>query len=152
MPMPWTYRQATREWRAFLDDVREVTGLETDNLAYTAIQGVLQAFRRRLTPAQGIAFAGVLPAVPRAIFVEGWEIEAPPVAFGARADWVAEARALRPNHSLTPDNAVEAVARALWRQVNHRDLQRVLDGLPEGARDFWSVPGASAGDLAARLV
>lgn len=101
---------------------------------------------------QGIAFAGVLPAVPRAIFVEGWDIEAPPARFGGRADWVAEARALRPDHNLTPGNAVEAVARALWRQVNHRDLARVLAAMPEGARDFWSVPGASAADLAARLV
>jgi len=150
--MPWTYRQATREWRAFLDDVKEFTGLASDNLAYTAIQGVLQAFRRRLTPVQGIAFAGVLPAVPRAIFVEGWDIEAPPAPFGGRADWAAEARALRPDHNLTPDNAVEAVARALWRQVNHRDLSRVLAAMPEGARDFWSVPGASVADLAARLV
>ncbi|MCB1387838.1 MAG: DUF2267 domain-containing protein [Rhodobacteraceae bacterium] len=152
MPMPWTYRQASREWRAFLDDVRDVTGLETDNVAYTAIQGVLQAFRRRLTPAQGIAFAGVLPAVPRAIFVEGWDIDAAPRSFGIRADWIAEAKALRPAHNLTPDNAVEATARALWRQVNHRDLSRVLDRMPSGARDFWSVPGASDEELAARLV
>ena len=152
MPMPWTYRQASREWRAFLDDVKDATGLETDNLAYTAIQGVLHAFRRRLTPAQGIAFAGVLPAVPRAIFVEGWEIEAPPRPMGTREDWTREAQALRPHHNLTPDTAVCATARALWRQVNHADLRRVLAGLPPGAAEFWSVPGAAPGDLAARMV
>jgi len=150
--MPWTYRQASREWRAFLDDVRDWTGLETDNLAYTAIQGVLQAFRRRLTPEQAIAFADVLPAVPRAIFVQGWDIAAPPVPFGTRADWQAEARALRPDHNLTPENAVEATARALWRQVNHTDLSRVLDRLGPGAVAFWSVPGADPDDLAARIV
>ncbi|MCB1397974.1 MAG: DUF2267 domain-containing protein [Rhodobacter sp.] len=152
MPMPWTYRQASREWRAFLDDVRDWTGLETDNLAYTAIQGVLQTFRRRLTPVQGIAFADVLPAVPRAIFVQGWDIGAPPVPFGTRADWQAEARALRPDHNLTPDSAVEATARALWRQVNHTDLTRVLDRLGPGATAFWSVPGGDPADLAARIV
>ena len=152
MPMPWTYRHASREWRAFLDDVREVTGLESDNLAYTAIQGVFQTYRRRLTPAQGIAFAQVLPAVPRAIFVEGWNLAAEPVGFGARADWQAEAKALRPHHALTPGNATEAVARALWRQVNHLDLQRVLDQMPEGSAAFWSVPGATPDYLAARIV
>lgn len=152
MPMPWTYRQASREWRAFLDDVRDVTGLETDNVAYTAIQAVLQAYRRRLTPEQGIAFAQVLPSVPRAIFVEGWDLATKPVDFGTRAEWTAEAKALRPHHSLTPDNAVEAVARALWRQVNHLDLQRVVARMPEGSAEFWSVPGASPDDLAARIV
>lgn len=152
MPMPWTYRQASREWRAFLDDMRDHAGLETDNLAYTAIQAVLQAFRRRLTPEQGIAFADVLPAVPRAIFVQGWDIGAAPVPFGTRPDWVAETKALRPHHSLTPDTAIPATARALWRQVNHRDLARVLARMPEGAADFWSVPGASEADLAAHLV
>ena len=152
MPMPWTYRQASREWRAFLDDVREWTGLETDNLAYTAIQGVLLTFRRRLTPVQALSVADVLPTVPRAIFVQGWNIEAPPLPFGSRTDWQAEVRALRPDHNLTPDTAVAGTARALWRQVNHRDLTRVLDRLGPEAWAFWSVPGASAEDLAARIV
>lgn len=152
MPMPWTYRQASREWRVFLDDVRAVTGLESDNLAYTAIQGVLIAFRRRLTPAQGIAFAGVLPAVPRAIFVAGWDIGAPPAPPGARSDWVAEILALRPHHSLTPPEALAATARALWRQVNHADLSRVLASLPPWATEFWSVSGCSPDELAARIV
>jgi hypothetical protein len=33
MPMPWTYRHASREWRAFLDDVKDATGLTSDNMA-----------------------------------------------------------------------------------------------------------------------
>ncbi len=32
MPMPWTYRQATREWQAFIADARAAMNLETDNL------------------------------------------------------------------------------------------------------------------------
>jgi len=152
MPMPATYRQAGREWRAMLDDVREVTGLQTDNLAYTAIEGVLKTFRRRLTVRQALAFADVLPAIPRAIFVSGWQPEDAPVPFPARADLVAEVKALRPHHSLTPDNAIEAVARALWRLVRHDDLNRVLDRLPPDARAFWDVPGGDPEDLRARIV
>ena len=70
MPMPWTYRQATREWRAFLAEARAAMDLETDNVTYTAVEGVLRAFRRRLTPQQAIDFAQVLPSVLRALFVE----------------------------------------------------------------------------------
>ncbi|MFM7442543.1 MAG: DUF2267 domain-containing protein, partial [Tabrizicola sp.] len=93
MPMPWTYRQATREWQAFLSDARAAMNLETDNVTYTAVQGVLQAFRRRLTPQEAIDFAQVLPAVLRALFVADWRFHdpAPP---GTRADWTAEAMAL----------------------------------------------------------
>ncbi len=151
MPMPWTYRHASREWRAFLDDVKEWTGLVSDNSAYTAIQGVLIAFRRRLSPAQGIAFAAILPTVPRAIFVDRWQIDASPVPFAPRAELLAEIKALRPDHNLTPDTAIEATARALWRRVNHADLDRVLDRLPAGAREYWTVPGADPADLAPRL-
>ena len=61
MPMPWTYRQATREWQAFLGEAKTAMNLESDNATYTAVEGVLKAFRRRLTPQQAVDFAQVLP-------------------------------------------------------------------------------------------
>ena len=72
MPMPWTYRQASREWQAFLGDAKEAMDLASDNAAFTAVEGVLMAFRCRLTPQQVIDFAQVLPAVLRALFVADW--------------------------------------------------------------------------------
>ena len=109
--MPWTYRQASREWQAFLADAREAMNLTSDNATYTAVQGVLQAFRRRLTPQQAVDFAQVLPSVLRALFVADWKL-ADPVSPGSRADWTAEGKALRPLHNLTPENCVEATALA----------------------------------------
>ncbi|MCU4653685.1 DUF2267 domain-containing protein [Roseibacterium sp. SDUM158016] len=152
MPMPWTYRHASREWRAFLDDVKEATGLTSDNMAYTAIDGVFHVFRARLTAEEGLRFASVLPAVPRAIFVAGWTPSDPPPPFLPKEDLVREAQALRPHHNLTPDNAIEATARALWRSVRHADLERVLATLPDGAAAIWSLPDADPGDLAPRIV
>ena len=52
--------------------------LESDNMAYTALDGVFHVFRRRVTAEQGLRFASVLPSVPRAIFVAGWQPEVPP--------------------------------------------------------------------------
>lgn len=49
MPMPWTYRNASKEWRAILDDLKDRVSLVSDNSAYTAMGGVLRVFRRRLT-------------------------------------------------------------------------------------------------------
>jgi uncharacterized protein (DUF2267 family) len=152
MPMPWTYRHASREWQAFLADVKDRMDLASDNMAYTAVDGVLQVFRRRLTPQQVIAFANVLPCVLRAIFVKDWDIGAAPLPFAPRADMVAEVKAVRRHHNLTPDTAIEDTAWALWRCVNHRDFKAVLDDLPPEARAFWAVQVEDPAELATRMV
>ncbi|GLK65812.1 DUF2267 domain-containing protein [Paracoccus kondratievae] len=139
MPMPWTYRHASKEWRAILDDLKDRMDLVSDNSAYTALDGVLQVFRRRLTAQQGLDFASVLPAIPRAIFVAGWRPEAEPPPFADRATMTREAQQVRPHHNLTPDSAIEAVAWTLRRYVNAADFQRALDQLPPGAAGFWHV-------------
>lgn len=152
MPMPWTYRQATREWRAFLSEARAAMDLETDNVTYTAVEGVLRAFRRRLTPQQAIDFAQVLPSVLRALFVADWQLDEGPRPAGTRKDWTAEAMALRPHHNLTPPNCVEATALALRKSILREDLDRVLATLPAFAAEFWSTPGIAPATLGPRIV
>lgn len=151
MPMPWTYRQATREWQAFLAEARDAMGLDSDNATYTAVEGVLHAFRRRLTPQQAIDFAQVLPSVLRALFVADWHL-ADPIAPSTRAAWTAEAMALRPHHNLTPTNCVAATALALRKSVLRTDLDRVLATLPAFATDFWSTPGIDPATLGPSIV
>lgn len=151
MPMPWTYRQASREWQAFLGDAKEAMNLTSDNACFTAVEGVLWAFRRRLAVQEAVDFAQVLPAVLRAVFVAEWQI-APAVAPGSRADWTREAKALRPHHNLTPDNCVEATALALRKSVLPEDLERALAKLPPFAADFWSVKGVDVAELGPRIV
>ncbi|WP_418591502.1 DUF2267 domain-containing protein [Ponticoccus sp. (in: a-proteobacteria)] len=150
--MPWTYRHASREWRAFLDDVKDRMCLESDNMAYTAVDAVLQVFRRRLTAREGLEFASVLPSVLRAIFVHSWDVTAPRATFDDREKLVAEVKKIRVNHNLTPDNAIEATAWAVRRCTNGRDFERVLAGLPEEARDFWHVDVADPAELEQRIV
>jgi uncharacterized protein (DUF2267 family) len=149
--MPWTYRQASREWQAFLGDAREAMDLTTDNVTYTAVQGVFLAFRRRLTPQQAVDFAQVLPSVLRALFVADWQLS-DPIPPGTRADWTSEAKSLRPNHNLTPDTCVAATALALRKAVLRADLDRVLATLPPFAAEFWSTPGIDPATLGPRIV
>ncbi len=152
MPMPWTYRQATREWQAFLADARDEMGLVTDHTTFTAVEGVLRAFRARLTPQQAIDFAQVLPSVLRALFVARWDLSAPILPPGTREDWTAEARALRHQHNIAPENCVAATAIALRRAVLQQDLERVLAELPPFAAEFWSTPGIDPATLGPRIV
>ncbi len=151
MPMPWAYRHASKDWQAFLADAKEGLGLESDNMAYTAVQGVLLTFRRRLAPREVMAFADQLPAVLRALFVAGWDPESTPLPWAPRPALEAEARALRPHHNLTPPAPIAPVARALRRATTARDLDRVLARLGAEAQAFWHVD-ASAEDLARRIV
>ncbi len=152
MPMPWTYRHASKEWRAFLDDVKERMCLESDNMAYTAVDGVMQVFRRRLTAQEGLDFASVLPCVLRAIFVQDWDVTAPPEPFRCRAALIAEVKQVRGNHNLTPDNAIEATAWAIRRATNKRDFERALGRLPKEARAYWHVDVEDPADLEQRII
>lgn len=152
MPMPWTYRQATREWQAFLADAQDAIGTPTDHSTFTAVEGVLRAFRRRLTPQQAIDFAQVLPAVLRALFVADWDLSLAPAPPGTRADWTADARSLRPHHNIAPEGVVAGTAIALRKAVLQSDLDRVLSRLPPFAAEFWSTPGIDPATLGPRIV
>lgn len=138
MPMPWTYRHASAEWQRFLDVAKDEMILVSNNAAYTAIQGVLLTFRRRLTIDQALRFADALPSIPRAIFVTGWHPKSP-VPWGSRNEQTAEAQALRPHHNLTPPNCIEATAIALRAVVRPDEIDPVLAAIGPGAEAFWWV-------------
>jgi uncharacterized protein (DUF2267 family) len=150
--MPWTYRHASKEFRAFLEDARDRMCLDSDNMTYTAVDAVFQVFRRRLTPQQGLDFASVLPSVLRAIFVYRWDVSQPPVEFDDRDAMTTEAKAVRSDHNLTPENAIEATAWAVRRCVDQKDFDRVLAEMPEGAADFWRAEVDDPSELDQRII
>lgn len=49
---------------------RDESGIPTTNVAWTMVQSVFLAFRRRLTVAEAVRFANVLPPLIRAMFLE----------------------------------------------------------------------------------
>jgi uncharacterized protein (DUF2267 family) len=139
MPVPPEYQRASLDFESFLVDARERAGLVTTNQAYTMVEGVFRTFRRRLSVAEGLAFADVLPPVLRALFVEGWDASAPVQPFASREAMTAEVQALRAAHNFSPVNAMSSVAAALRKHVQHERLEQVLSKLPDGAVRFWAV-------------
>ena len=101
------------------------------------VQGVLQAFRRRLTPAEVALFANVLPPLLRALFVADWNPDEPRRPFEGRDVLTREVLALRPDHNLAPESSIRDVATALRKNIDEAALDRVLAQLPPGAADFW---------------
>lgn len=121
-------------------------------MAYTAVDAVLQVFRRRLSAPEGLEFASVLPSVLRAIFVQNWDVTESRTEFYDRKRLVSEVKAVRVNHNLTPDNAIEATAWAVRRSTNRRDFERVLAKLSPEARDFWQVDVDDPAELEQRII
>lgn len=101
------------------------------------VQGVFQAFRRRVEIQEAIRFAGVLPVGARALFVADWDVGEPMRPFEERAVITREVQELRLKHNFAPDTAMRDVAIAIRRNVDQDAFERVLATLSEDARRFW---------------
>ena len=137
MTLPFEYQNASLEFERFMLDARDLAALSTTNMAWNMVVGVLHTFRRRLTVEEALRFAAVLPPVLRAIFIEDWNLNELPAAFGTKEELLAEVRSVRTAHNFSPPNAIAAVAEALRKHVNVATLERVLSTLPEGSEEFW---------------
>ncbi len=139
MPVPVEYKRASMDFEQFMLDAREISGLATTHQTYTMVQGVFQAFRRRLDVKEAIGFANVLPPVLRALFVADWDLDEPRRPFEDRAIMTREVQSLRPDHNFAPPTSIRDVAAALRKNIDQAGLDRVLTGLPPGAVAFWQV-------------
>lgn len=138
MPVPLQYSAAGTQFQQLLRDARDFAGLTTTNQSFTMVEGVLLAFRRRVSVLDGLRFADVLPAVARAIFLHRWDPDTTRAPFGGRSDWTADAQALRREHNDAPDTCVSNVAAALRRNVDSRSFDRCLERLGPSAVEFWT--------------
>ena len=140
MTWPLEYQRAAVDFERFMVAARNAAGLQTTNMAWTMVEGVLLTFRRRLTTPQTIEFAGVLPPLLRALFLEQWPVDEKTRPFSSRQAMTAEVQALRSLHNFSPSNAIEAVAVALRSSVDEAALNKVLASFPKEAAAFWALP------------
>lgn len=110
MPYPHEYAIATQAWQKVLDAVQDETDLATSNQAFTVLEGVLKAFRRRLDVQDSLRFADVLPVPVRALFVHNWDIKEERMPFLPPLKLADEVRSLRRTHNFAPETAVPDVA------------------------------------------
>lgn len=104
--------------------------LATRNQAYTVLQAVQVVFRRLLSPTDALRFAGLLPAVARAIFVVDWKPNEHRSDFGSEDDLYEEVRAVRRNHNFAERNAIGGVTQVLRRHMNPVELETFLTDAP----------------------
>lgn len=137
MPVPPAYERASTHFSEFLLQARDLAFLQTTHQSYTMVQGVFQAFRRRISVEQALAFADLLPPLLRALFVTDWDIHEVRRPFVSREEMTREVQALRANHNVSPDDSIECVARALRKYVNSEHFDALLATFPPGAAEFW---------------
>lgn len=136
MTVPQEYWRASKDFEAFMTDLKAISMLATHNQCHAMLRAVLHVFRSHLEVAQALAFASVLPPVLRAIFVEDWQ-DLTFTPFPDDHALQAEVMAVRPHHNFSTDTAISDVARALRRHVDENAFDRALADLPEPARRFW---------------
>jgi len=118
MPVPAEYSRAVDHFYEFLSDARDTSGLGSTHQAYTMVQGVLQAFRRRLGIKDVILFACILPVGQRTLFVADWDTDEPRRPFEDRAVMTKEVQALRADHNFVPETAIADVVSTLRRHAD----------------------------------
>ncbi|CAN7492108.1 DUF2267 domain-containing protein [Acidovorax sp. LjRoot118] len=149
MPWPPEYQRASVDFEKFMLAARDHAGLATTNMAWNMVEGVLHAFRRRLTLEQAHRFADQLPPAVRGLFIEGWRPGNQVCTVGTRTEMLDEVRSLRSEHNFSPDNAIESVGFALFAVLPSDAFARALDALPLELRELWSGVGTSAWNLPA---
>ena len=138
MPLPFDYQNASLQFDQFMIDARDLAGLPTTNMAWNMVVGVLRTFRRRLTVQEALLFADALPPVLRALFVEHWDTGQPIAAFGSPKELIEEVRSVHRQHNFSPDNAIQAVAEALRKNVDLVAFEQALGKLSPAAQHYWA--------------
>ncbi|MBS7537648.1 DUF2267 domain-containing protein [Ancylobacter lacus] len=153
MTVPMAYRRASAELDGFLGEVAERAGLSSRHQAYTVVDAVFRAFRRRLDPTETLLFAAALPPLLGGMFIQHWEPQ-PREENWDPAAVLRDVKALRPHHNLAGADAVSHVAAALAVTLAAPDdaarddaagLAAALARLPPQARAFWAGEGRAAG-------
>lgn len=142
MPYPQEYQIATIQFQDFLVDVKKNCDFGSSHMAYTLAQGVLQAFRRRLSLEDGIHFSNLLPVGLRALFVADWDLTEPRKSFQtSKTDLIEEFQSLRKEHNFTflVDRSALYVYQALIKQINKDLLEQFIKNQPDGIVEFWEV-------------
>ena len=139
MPVPAEYQRIKDHLYDFLLDVRDIAELGSTHQAYTMSQGVFQVFRRRISLKEAILFSNALNAGIRSLFVADWDVNESQKPFSDKKTMSEEVKNLRADHNFATDNAIQVVAKALWKNSEADKLRLVLSKLPKEAQEFWDM-------------
>jgi uncharacterized protein (DUF2267 family) len=137
MTVPSDYTQAGRVFDQLLTDISDICNVGTRHQAYAVLFAVLRVFRHRLTAEEIMIFADCLPAMLRAMFVNGWSPREERRPFATLEDYDREARAIRSNHNLMPEGSFRMVATLVRVRCIPLAFDDSIKRLRPEVRQFW---------------
>jgi uncharacterized protein (DUF2267 family) len=138
MPFPIEYATATQDFYKFMDDVKQKADFHSFHVTYTMVQGVFQAFRRRVSIEEALCFANCLPVALRALFVKDWDINKPKKEFESFDKMNEDVKKLRHEHNFSRDNAIEIVSSVLLNHVEKVHFSKMMEKMSDDIKLFWN--------------
>ena len=105
--------------------------------AYSALRGVLQALRDRLTVDEAAHLGAQLPMLVRGIYFEGWRPADSPSRERTREDFLEAVLHKMHRDDIDADRACRASFALLTRKITEGELDDVRHMLPEPIRELW---------------
>lgn len=133
-----TTLQKTYEW---LDDLMDLLDWDDQQRAYLAFKGTLHALRDRLPVDIAAKVSAQLPMLVRGFYYEGWRPAATPVKVKTPDEFLDLVLMHFNNVSLTDDNDVEEIVRAVFQVISDHisagEVDRIRLALPLSIAELW---------------
>jgi uncharacterized protein (DUF2267 family) len=135
LPVFDTTVQETNRWLKGVE--AELVNVDRQR-AYEATRAVLHALRDRLTPEEAMHFAAQLPMLMRGFFTEGWHVASSPTKERSAEEFLQRvAEKLPPSYPMAVEEVTRGVFAALWTQMDHGAIHKVMEQLPIPIRRLW---------------
>jgi uncharacterized protein (DUF2267 family) len=144
MTNPRDVKYATESIAKWQDALKTRAMLETNNITFACLRGVLHQMRAHMELGSIARFGNHLPAVQRGVFYQDWVPDAA-LPLGGLADFEAKlAQRLLP-HVHMPDGITADVLWLLRTQSEPFDAAELRVVLPASLREVWDEIQVSAG-------
>lgn len=123
---------------AWLNDVAQELGGESQERAYLVLRTVLHALRDRLSVEHVAALAAQLPMLVRGFYYEGWHPAGKPLKERKKEQFLGHvAAAFHGDPTVDAEDLTCAVFRVLERHVTPGAIEQVTATLPHCLRSMW---------------
>lgn len=136
--------ETVQKTHAWLRELEDLGGFNSEAQAYTALHAVLQTLRDRLTVDEAAQLGAQLPMLIRGIYYEGWKPAAMPGRQRSKAEFLGRIAHRLGNADLHPEQACRAVFELLQRKISAGEIMDVQQMMHHTLRELWpETPGHS---------
>ncbi len=126
---------------AWLHDIRQLLGWDSEQHAYLALRAVLHTLRDRLPVIEAVHLGSQLPMLVRGFYYEGWTPLDKPLKFTRDEFLMSVAAHFHGDPDVNAGDVTRAVVETLGAHIDPGELNKLMQVLP---RDFADLLHARA--------